>query len=258
MGLSTATVGPFNIRLWSEGAGTPLLYLHGWEGHPGEAPFLQRLAQNRQVLAPEHPGYGASTGFETIDNLLDLVLYYRQLVESWGAEQIDVVGHSLGGMFAAEFAALCPQLTRRLVLVDSYGLWLDDLPVPDPFTLAGPKLKAAKFANPDGAPDPEPGIAVTDADDPNAPMFDRLRNLSTATKFLWPIPDHGLRKRLPLIKAPTLVIHGTADGLVPVAYADEFGRLIPGAKVTKLEGAGHMPMLEQEDAFVSAVKGFLA
>ncbi len=257
MGLTTETLGATRVRVWSAGQGRPLLYLHGFEHHPGEASFLKRLAQSRRVYAPEMPGYGESTGFESIDGVLGLTLHHRQLVESWGVDQVDVVGHSLGGMFAAEFAAICPHLTRRLVLVDAYGLCLDDVGMPDPFVLPEQELKSAKWANPDAAP-PEPSILAPDPDNPHAAVMERAKNLGTATKFMWPIADRGLRGRLSLIKAPTLVIHGASDGLVPPQYADEFARLIPNARVIKLEGAGHLPMIEREDAFISAVEDFLA
>jgi pimeloyl-ACP methyl ester carboxylesterase len=256
MTVQTEAIGEFQVRVWSAGDGPPLLYLHGFEGHPGDAPFLRRLAERHRVYAPETPGYGASTGFECIDGILGLTLYHRQLVESWGVGAIDVIGHSLGGMFAAEFAAICPQLTRRLVLVDAYGLWLDEVGMPDPFVLSEKELKAAKWANPDGAA--EPSIFVPAPDAPQAAAIERARNLGTATKFLWPIPDRGLRRRLGYISAPTLVIHGASDGLIPPAYADEFARLIPNARVATIDGAGHLPMVEQEDAFIRVVEDFLS
>lgn len=257
MGLRTDAVGDFRVRVWSAGDGPPLLYLHGFEGHPGAAAFLDRLARARRVYAPEMPGYGESTGFEAIDGVLALTLHQRQLVASWGVGPVDVIGHSLGGMLAAEFAAICPHLTRRLVLVDAYGLWLDDVGMPDPFTLSEKGLKAVKWANPDTAP-PEPMIFTPPADNPQAAVLERAKNLATATKFMWPIPDRGLRRRLPLIQAPTLVIHGAADGLVPAAYADEFARLIPNARVHVINGAGHLPMVEREDEFISVVESFLS
>src|SRR5215217_2900851 len=226
MGLTTATVGDCRVRIWDEGTGPPLLYLHGFERHPGDAPFLRRLAENYRVIAPETPGYGESSGLESIDGILGLTLHHRQLVESLSLERADVVGHSLGGMFAAEFAAICPHRTRRLVLVDAYGLWSDDLPVPDPFVLSPKRLEAAKWADPESPP-AEPSIAAPDPDDPNAAALDRARNLAAATKFMWPFAERGLRRRLPFVQAPTLVIHGERDALVPLAYADEFARLIP-------------------------------
>jgi pimeloyl-ACP methyl ester carboxylesterase len=74
---------------------------------------------------------------------------------------------------------------------------------------------------------------------------------------MWPIPDRGLRRRLPHLTVPTLVLHGESDGLVPVAYAQELASRIPDAKLVTIPGAGHLPMIEAEDAFVSAVTAFL-
>lgn len=254
---TTATFGDFRVRVWSRGEGPPLLYLHGFEQHPGDAPFLQRLSRNRRVYAPEMPGYGESTGFDGIDGILGITLYHRRLIESWGLEAVDVIGHSLGGMLAAEFAAICPHRTRRLVLVDAYGLWLDEAPLPDPFALGPKQLAEAKWADAEHAQS-EPSIFSGDAGDQGAATLERMKNLATATKFLWPIPDRGLRSRLPYIQAETLILHGTADRLIPPAYAEEFGRLIPNARVVRLDGVGHLPMVEQEDAFISAVEGFLS
>jgi pimeloyl-ACP methyl ester carboxylesterase len=255
--VSWQTIGDFRVRVWTAGDGPPLLYLHGFEQHPGDAPFLRRLAQSRRVYAPELPGYGESTGFECIDGILAITLYHRRLVESWGVERLDVIGHSLGGMLAAEFAAICPHRTRRLILVDAYGLWLDRVPLPDPFALGDKDLQTAKW----GAPDParsEPSIFVPDPDNPGSATLERMKNLATATKFMWPIADRGLQGRLSYIQTPTLILHGADDGLIPPIYAGEFGRLIPNARVLHIDGAGHLPMVEREDVFIEAVDGFLS
>ena len=256
MGVTIMTVGDIRVRLWSAGEGPPLLYLHGFEHHPGDASFLRRLAKGRRVVAPETPGYGESSGLQDIDGILGLTLYHRHLVESLSLDQVDVIGHSLGGMFAAEFAAICPHRTRRLVLVDAYGLWRDDVPIPDPFVLGPTQLSAAKWAVPDAAP-AEPSIFMPDPTDPHAAALDRARNLAAATRFMWPFAERGLRRRLPFVQAPTLVIHGERDGLVPPAYADEFARLIPDARVIRIAGAGHLPMVEREDQFIETVRRFL-
>jgi pimeloyl-ACP methyl ester carboxylesterase len=157
-------------------------------------------------------------------------------------------------MFAAELAAVAPQLVRKLVLVNAYGLWLDDQPTLDPFGPAA-EVKAAKWHG--EPPAAEPTNFVPDPDDPHAAILFAAQNLGSATKFMWPIADRGLRRRLPLIDAPTLVVHGTSDGLLPLSYAEEFVRLIPDATLAPIEAAGHYPMVEQEDAFVSAVTTFL-
>jgi pimeloyl-ACP methyl ester carboxylesterase len=245
------------VRAWKGGqGGTPLVFLHGFEQHPGAAPFLSKLAASRPVLAPEHPGFGASGGASEMAGILDLVLHYRQWLEPLVAEHgpVDLMGHSLGGMFAAEIAAIFPHLVRRLVLVDAYGLWLDDVPMPDPFVIPAPQLDAAKWADPATWAGAEPNSHDGAAADY---VYYRSANLGAASRFMWPIPDRGLSRRLPLIRAETLVVHGERDGLVPPAYADAFARAIPGARTAIIAKAGHLPMIEQEAAFLDAVGGFL-
>ncbi len=248
----------YRVRVWSAGAGRPLLYLHGFEGHPGDAPFLERMAAGHQVFAPEHPGFGDSTGIEHIDDVLDMVLFYRQLMETLGLQEADVVGHSLGGMFAAELAAICPQHVRRLVLVAPFGLWLEDAQIPDLFIMSPSQLQRATWHDPEShaaqqnlsqASNGHPGVAA---------IVKRAGNLSTAGKFLWPIPDRGLIKRLPLIKAPTLVVTGGSDRLIGRAYGEAFAARIPDTKLLIIGNAGHVPMVEQQDAFFAAVEPFLA
>jgi pimeloyl-ACP methyl ester carboxylesterase len=255
-GVSRQTVGPFEINVWTKGTGRPLLFLHGYERHPGGAAFLERLAEHHTVYAPEQPGYGTSAGFEHVEDLLDLVLFYRALVRSWGVGGLDVMGHSMGGMLAAELAVIAPELVERLVLVNAFGLWLDDQPAVDPFGPAAEVL-AAKWHAVEGRPNPEPTIFVPSSEGPEEAVLFEARNRATATKFMWPFAERGLRRRLQSVEAPTLVVHGTSDGFVPVEYAEELARLVGGAELVRIEDAGHYPMLEQEDAFISAVEAFL-
>jgi pimeloyl-ACP methyl ester carboxylesterase len=249
--------GDARVRVWSEGEGTPLLFLHGFEGHPGDAQFLRRLAQSRRVYAPEHPGFGESTGIEQIDDVLDMSLYYRQLVELLGLQQFDINGHSLGGMFAAEFAAICPQHVRRLVLVAPFGLWLERAQVPDLFAMSAGQLQRSSWHDPESHAAQQVLSQSTNGRTGIAAAVGRAGNLSAAGKFLWPIPDRGLRKRLPLIKAQTLIITGASDRLVAPAYGEAFAAAIPNAKSVTIANAGHLPMIEQADAFAAAVDPFL-
>lgn len=255
MTMTMSKVGAYDIRCWTSGSGAPLLYLHGFEQHPGNAPYLQKLAGKRKVIAPEHPGFGESTGIEDLQHILDVALHYRQLVEDWGQGPVDVIGHSLGGMFAAEFAAVSPHLVRKLVLVSPYGLWLDDEPAPDPFVLPADVMAKAKWH--DVASAAAETSAFTDTEKLEQAVF-RAKNLGSATKFMWPIPDRGLGRRLRYIKAPTLVVRGETDGLVSAAYAQAFAEGIGGAKTASIAAAGHLPMVEQEAAFLKVVEDFLA
>jgi pimeloyl-ACP methyl ester carboxylesterase len=76
-------------------------------------------------------------------------------------------------------------------------------------------------------------------------------------KFIWPIPDKGLKKRIHRVKAPTLVVWGKDDRLVPSVYADEFVRRIPGARLRVVDGAGHAPQLEHPETVARIVREFL-
>ena len=79
-----------------------------------------------------------------------------------------------------------------------------------------------------------------------------------AAKFQWPIPDKGLSKRIHRISAPTLIIWGEKDGLVPPIYAEEFHARIAGSRVVIMKQAAHMTMLEQPEEFASLISGFLS
>jgi pimeloyl-ACP methyl ester carboxylesterase len=249
-------LGDFDVRVWNAGTGRPLMFLHGYERHPGDASFLQHLARSRTVMAPEQPGYGESLGEEMIRDIFDLVLFYRSLLVESGFAKTDIIGHSSGGMIAAEIAAMCPQSVRRLVLVNAFGLWQDETGGVDPFGRRE-EVVAAKWHDPAGAPDPEPSnFDLVSSTREDRVLFE-TRNLANAAKLLWPLPDRGLRRRLPYIECPTLVINGGSDGLVPPSYGEEFAQLIPDARLVILEGAGHYPMFEQEDTFNQELEAFL-
>ena len=76
-------------------------------------------------------------------------------------------------------------------------------------------------------------------------------------KFVWPIPDKGLKKHTHRIAMPTLIVWGKADGVIAPAYADEFARRIVNSRVLLFDGAGHMPHLERPHAVAGAVRDFL-
>jgi len=77
-------------------------------------------------------------------------------------------------------------------------------------------------------------------------------------KFVWPVPDRGLKNRAHRIAAPTLVVWGKEDRIVAPAYAQEFAKRIAGARIAMIDKAGHLPHLEQTDAVVKAAHGFIS
>ena len=249
--------GKFNTPVLHAGKGDPLLYLHGSVGQKGWAPFLDRLSEHFSVYAPLHPGYGEAPGLEHVDDVLGLTLYYLDLLEALGLESANVVGHSLGGMVAAEMAALCRHCVKKLVLVSAVGLWRDDTPTTDFLAMTPQELDLALWADPNSDAAKEAAAQPDDQKAQRVLALDRIQDLTAAGKFMWPIPDKGLRKRLYRIKSPTLVLWGEQDKLIPPAYADEFSRHIPNSHAEVLPGWGHLPMIEQPEEFARLVVNFL-
>jgi pimeloyl-ACP methyl ester carboxylesterase len=249
--------GAFRTLVRSEGEGDPLLFLHGAGGLPGWPPFLESLARSFRVIAPEHPGFGRSEGLEQLDDVIDLVLYYTEFIDAMGLDQPYLVGHSLGGMIAAEVAAIAPHLPSKLVLMAPLGLWLDDHPVMDFFAATPEELATAMFHDPASAAARELQIMPSDPAAQLEAALERTKNLSAAGKFLWPIPDKGLKKRIHRIVAPTLLLWGASDRLLPPIYGEEFLKRIDRARLILCTGAGHMLPFEKTDEVVEAVTDFL-
>ena len=249
--------GKFNTKVLKAGAGAPLLYLHGIVGQKGWAPFLDSLSQRFTVYAPFHPGCGESDGLENVDSVLDLTLYYFELMDALGLEQSHVVGHSFGGMIAAEMASVCSHRVKGLVLAAAAGMWLDDSPSADFLALTAEDLSSHIWTDLDSAVARE-AMAQPESDEARSELvIDTMKDLTAAGKFLTPLPDRGLKKRLYRIKSPTLILWGEKDRMIPPVYADEFARHISGARIEVLSRWGHLPMLEQPEEFVRLVVDFL-
>lgn len=249
--------GRLSVKVLEGGSGDPMVYFHGAGGLPGWARYLDRLAQDFRVYAPYQPGVGESEGLEHIDDVWDLVLFYEELLDALGLEQVYLVGHTYGGMVAAELAAQCRQRVRRLVITGALGLWLDHAPTADIFVLSPEESAKRNWY------DPESEVARsanTRIEDPQAKAeadLNRAKTMSAIGKFVWPLPDRGLRKRIHRITAPTLLLWGDSDGIVPPAYGEEYHRLIPGSRLVLIEKCGHQPQTERPEEFFSAVVGFL-
>ena len=249
--------GQFNVQLVEGGSGDPLLYLHGAGGFTGWDACLDRLAAEFHVIAPAHPGVAQSDGLEHLDDLWDLVLFYEELLDALGLDRTFVVGHSYGGLLAAELAAQCPQRVRRLVLVGSLGLWLPDTPVADFFILT--RSERAKLLWHDGESEVAQAY-LAPPEDPAERMeadLSRTQTLAAVGKFVWPIPDKGLPKRAHRITMPTLLLWGDSDGIVPPAYGPAFRQLLPNATLQVIDQCGHIPQIERPEAFFNAITAFL-
>jgi len=257
------------LRLWQErietevevaGSGPPLVYLHGPWGLGPDRTFVARLAETHTVYAPKHPGtsQGDPDAVHRLTGWLDLIVYYGELLDRLNLGTPAFVGHSFGGLVAAELEAAAPKSADRLVLIDPVGLWRDDLPVKNWMLLNDKERRPSLFADPNGeAAQRFFGVPSDPAE--RADVLTQLIWAQACTgKFVWPIPDRGLKNRAHRIVAPTLIVWGQADRIIAPAYAAEFAKAIAGAQTALIDKAGHLPHLEQTDAVVQAVRGFLA
>jgi pimeloyl-ACP methyl ester carboxylesterase len=255
----TVWQGQVPLSVHVAGAGPAVLFFHGPWG-PERGPFLDALARTFTVYAPEHPGTTPDQPdtVHHLDSLWDLVLCYDELLDHLELPELMLVGHSFGAMVACEVAAARPSRVRRLALIDPIGLWRDETPVVNWMLLSPSDLSKYVFRDPAAAaakalfavpPDPEEAALART----------RLSWAMGATgKFIWPIPDKGLKKRIHRIAAiPTLLVWGEEDRLVPRAYADEFQRRLPRARIEIVTGAGHAPHLEQPEIVADLVQAFL-
>jgi pimeloyl-ACP methyl ester carboxylesterase len=250
--------GDFEAEVLKDGSGPPLLYLHGAVGQKGWAPFLDALAQKFTVYAPYLPGYSKSNGLEKLDDVADLTLYQFELLDALGVAKTHVVGHSLGGMIAAEMAAYSPSYVDRLVLTAPAGTWRDSEPAADLLAMTEKELLENLWSSASSSMSLSTADFEANSQLKAAVSADRMQDLTAAGKFLWPIPDRGLKRRAYRIKAPSLILWGENDRIIPPVYADDFSKLVAGSQVSVIPNAGHLLMIERAEVFASAVTDFLS
>jgi pimeloyl-ACP methyl ester carboxylesterase len=231
--------GQVPAKVYVAGSGEPVLYLHGADGLAWN-PLLEALAGQYTVYAPEHPGAG-QTDLLHLRDMWDLALYYDELLDALQLPTAAVVGHSFGGMAAAELAANSRPRVSKLVLIAPIGFWRDDAPIADLAGISPEQLIQLLVHDPSG---PLAAALAPPRHDPQA-MFEAAVRMASILHFIWPIPDKGLDRRIHRVQAPTLLVWGKQDGLAPPVYAEEFKSKLRQADIVLIDNAGHIPQLEQ-------------
>lgn len=239
-----------------KGEGKPVIFLHGAGGLRWDA-YLEELSKEYKVYAPFFPGVAGTTGTAALDlrNLWDVVLYYYDLFDLLGFDQVDLIGHSFGGMLAAEMAATDSRRFNNLLLLCPAGLWKEEIEKRLP-SMEG-DLSAKLFYDNDS---PIAKAALAMPEDPEVLLQVLIESqviLAEATRFMWPIADKGLNRRLPRIRSNTMVVWGREDQILSSEYAYEFQRAIPGCQLEILEQSSHFPQLEHLENVVELTKRLL-
>jgi pimeloyl-ACP methyl ester carboxylesterase len=246
------------IQLRREGRGAPLLVLHGELGVPGWLRAYALLAEHFTVHVPSLPGFGQSTRPDWIVSVRDLAAWVTWLVRDLNLSQpLPVIGFSLGGWIAAEIATMNASLFTKLVLVGAAGLQPEEGRAWDYFIHSSREAFAQSFCDPTHAPEYAQyyGRAWTSEEEAQVEQ-----NREMAARLLWKpyMRSHTLPALLHGVATPTLVIWGREDAIIPLNVGQRYVRAIPGATAKVLDRCGHMPEMEQPEAFVQAVLDFLA
>jgi pimeloyl-ACP methyl ester carboxylesterase len=257
-------------------AGPAVVLLHGSgldAAGVSFGPAMAALAPHCRLYAPDLPGFGESDALPADWGLPEFAAFVGPLFDALRLERASLVGFSLGGGLALLHALAAPERVERLVLVNA--ALLDDR---FPGGVVGAAMSHLLALGPVFAPAMRwPGITRRvlrgamprrpDAVEPwlveaVAKLAER-RDALRATRQLQK-REVGLRRlrtnavpRLPELRMPTLLLHGTKDPLVPFAAAERAARLIPDARLEVLEGCGHLAILEDPETTHSALRCFV-
>ena len=255
MEAKTVTTPHVLVRYFDGGKGEPLVFLHGAGGVMANDPLLGKLAEKFHVYAPLLPGYGDSQECHALRDMLDFTLHTWDVVDALKLKNPILVGHSMGGMMAAEMAAIAPHDVTRLGLIAPAGLWLDDYPIPDLFSTMPFEFPALMFHDVEkGAALMTAGVSLEDPEWLKGFLVSNARQLGMAGRILFPIPERGLSTRLYRIKAKTLLVWGDSDKVVAPAYAHAFKKGIAGSELVVIPEAGHLLNLEKPDQTATALQ----
>ena len=261
---TTQRAGPLELEVLRRGGGAPILLVHGVNPVSPKAPFLDQLAEHGEIIAPSHPGFGASPPPEDCDTMYDLVRLYLSVLDGL-PDRTTMIGFSFGGWVAAEVAVAGHPKLARLILVDPVGVKLggrEERDIVHFFNTDPAELERRAWRDPARRPQGVYGLgwqtAIGDAMNDDD-MVALARNWDSLCLYAWrphmynPQLKHWLRR----IAAPTMVMWGGGDGIVTPDYGRRYASLIPGARFELIADAGHHPELEQPGEFVDAVVNFL-
>ncbi len=252
----TISVGGIDVHTWVGGQGTPLLVLHGAGGNRGWTRSLATIAERYTVWAPTHPGFGTSGDAEWMEGIDDLARFYLWFIDAARLGRPHLLGHSIGGWTAAEMAVMSPGAIDRLVLVAPVGLKPEVGEILDVFYYTPLQLRELTVHDPQTIPEWEELFAKSPT--PGEQEI-ALRNREMTARLTWKPYMHNPRLAhfLPRVGNPTLIVWGREDRIVPVVCGEQYRRLLPHATLTVLEGCGHLPPIEQPDAYARLVSDFL-
>lgn len=236
------------------GRGQPVLVLHPEFAAGMWAPYHDALAAHFSVFAPDHLGFGGSDRPDWLDTIDDLVLHYADLLDLLKIEHVSIVGTSLGGWIAAAFAIAHPERVDRLVLAAPAGIKVAGVDRYDYFANSFEKTLQHLFH------DPKRAAQILPSEYGAEGIVRTYHELTTLARLTWNpyLYDAKLQQRLGRVRAPTLVVWGENDSVLPPAHGAAYVELLPQATLKTLPKCGHLVPFERADAFAQLAIDFLA
>jgi pimeloyl-ACP methyl ester carboxylesterase len=274
--------GPIAYR--QSGSGTPLVLIHGWRGSSRYwQGTLDAFSEIRHTYALDLPGHGETPPRATPLDIDSLAAMTLDLADRWGLERFDLAGHSFGGAVAIALAARWPQRVRRLTVaslgtvsngLEQLALGQAHAQIARGLGLARPWLDLGRpwlgLMQPwvdriGGTPWVSQALAGAFAqrlpDDPSlirdgVQEFLRTDPVS-ALEIAVASGNPAFLQSLSKVTAPTLLICGDGDRIMPVSSAKALAARLPGSRLETIPQCGHLPMIEHPEAFHRLVRDFL-
>lgn len=249
--METLDVAGTQVWYGRSGTGHPVVLLHGWGASSATMALVHDdLAREYDVTAIDLPGHGRSGLPPDAWSTADFTSCVLAVLDRLRISRPHVLGHSFGGRIALDLAARHPQRVDKLVLVSSAGLL--------PPRSIGYRVRAglARLARGIARYGGGPGQAVRDRIYSKVASPDYAQAGPMRATFV-KVVNEDLAPMLPSIQAPTLLVWGSRDTETPLGVAHRMSRLIPGASLAVIDGAGHYPFLDQFGKFRLIVGRFL-
>jgi pimeloyl-ACP methyl ester carboxylesterase len=258
------------------GDGSPILLIHGI-GDNSQAwnPVIRQLAMNHLVIAPDLLGHGGSDKPRADYSVAAYANGMRDLLSVLDVDRVTIVGHSLGGGVAMQFAYQFPERTERLVLVSSGGAGRGVSPALRLATLPGALGVLSLLKVPGAQQVIESAIAglrLFDTDlAVDAPHLQRvvsgLPDYTARSAFIrtlravvdWRGQVVTMLDRCYLANGmPTQLVWGSRDSVLPVGHAHQAHHAMPGSRLAIFDGAGHFPYHSDPERFVAIIEEFIS